>query len=188
MDMLSHALWGYAALRSRGPRSARWGALTGAAPDLLYAAGSLTERLIRDGTSHLEQTFGTAAYYRKDGPPMPQELIDYYNHFYVYSHSLVLLGAVALAWWALRLRPPWLLIPYALHIFMDIPTHERYQTPFLFPLSRWTIEGYAWGRPAMFLANWALLLLTYQVLYWLYWRRGTPARKAPWPEEVTGIG
>ena len=119
---------------------------------------------------------------------MPAELIDYYNHYYVFSHSLVILGVVSLVWFAVRRQPPWLLIPYGLHLLMDIPTHERYQTPFLFPLSRWTIEGYAWGRMPMFLANWFLLLVTYQLLYWLYWRKGRPTRKEPWPEEVSGLG
>jgi hypothetical protein len=187
MDILSHALWGYASLRWRGPRSARWGALAGAAPDLLFGAGALAEHTVRHGLHAIGQTFGIAAYYRKDGPPMPPELLDYYHHFYAYSHSLVILGAVALAWWTWRRRSPWLAIPYGLHILMDMPTHERYQTPFLFPLSSWTFEGYAWGRPPVFLANWLLLFATYQLLYWRYWRAGRPARTRPWPEDVLEV-
>jgi hypothetical protein len=159
----------------------------GAVPDLLFGAGALVERVTRHGLDAIRQTFGVGAYYRKDGPPMPPELIDYYNHYYVLSHSLVILGVVALAWYVVRRRPPWLLIPYALHLLMDIPTHERYQTPFLFPLSRWTIEGYAWGRMPMFLANWLLLTVTYELLYRLYWRKGRPAHQGPWPEEVSGV-
>jgi hypothetical protein len=53
---------------------------------------------------------------------------------------------------------------------MDIPTHERYLTPFLFPLSRWTVEGYAWSRPPLLWANWSALILVYAFLIWRYWR------------------
>jgi hypothetical protein len=186
MDMLSHALWGYAVLRWRGPRSARWGALTGAAPDLLFGIGRLAERVATHGWSKLSTTFASRDVYLKDGPPMPPDLIVAYHHFYVYTHSFVILGLLGLVWYLIRLRPPWLLLPWALHIAMDIPTHERYQTPFLFPLSGWTIEGWSWTHPPVFLGNWAALMATYGLLWVLYWRKGR-RRQKPWPEDVSGV-
>ena len=186
IDVLSHALWGYAALRWRGPRTARWGALTGAAPDLLYAAASATRRVARRGLSGLTDTFGNdRAIWLKDGPPMPEELIESYWSFYVYTHSFIILGMLAIAWVILSRRAPWLLLPWALHIFMDIPSHERYLTPFLYPLSTFTVAGYAWSRPPMLLANLAGLLIAYGVLYGLYWRRGRK-RGPDWPEDRAG--
>src|SRR5438105_14705130 len=103
MDTLSHALWGYASLRWRGPKSARWGAITGAAPDVLYWGADQVERVIREGMGALlHYPSADPGVWRKDGPPLPQELINTYHHYYVWTHSLVILGAVALAWWLVR--------------------------------------------------------------------------------------
>ena len=78
----------------------------------------------------------------------------------------------------LRRKAPWLLLPWGLHILMDIPTHERYLTPFLYPISLFTVEGYAWNRPPVLVVNVAGLLVAYAALYWRYWRRGRPPRAA----------
>jgi hypothetical protein len=187
MDIISHALWGYAVLRWRGPRSARWGALVATVPDLFWSAGTLRVYVVNNGSKKILSAFGRGEMYLKDGPPLPPHLIDAYYNFYVYSHSFVILALLGLVWYLLRLRPPWLLLPWALHIAMDIPTHERYQTPFLFPLSGWTIEGWGWVRPPVYLTNWAALVATYWGLGWFYWRKGRPPRKKPWPEEVSGV-
>jgi hypothetical protein len=185
MDVLSHALWGYAMLRWRGPRTARWGALTGAAPDLLYFGADRVVRGFRQGWSGLTSSGGrgTPGIWLRDGPPMPPELIEAYESYYVWTHSLVVIGLLAVAWWVLSRRAPWLLLPWGVHILMDIPTHERYLTQFLYPLSSFSIEGYAWSRPPVLLANWGALLVTYAALFWRYWRPGRPHRTAPWPED-----
>jgi hypothetical protein len=186
MDTLSHAFWGYASLRWRGPRSARWGLLTGAAPDLLYASAAALHRLYTEGWEGLRWSGRyDPAIWRRGGPPMPEELQYAYDHFYVYTHSFVILGAAALAWCAISRRPPWLLLPWALHIAMDTFSHERYQTPILFPISRWALEGYAWSRPPMLIANFAALALVYALLYRKYWSRSRPPRTQPWPEDLS---
>jgi hypothetical protein len=175
VDVVSHALWGYAILRWRVKTAARWGALTGAAPDLLYFSASVVGRVATRGWAGLTSfpKVDRAVWFR-DGPPMPQELLDAYWNYYVWTHSFVVLGLLALAWWALRRRAPWLLLPWALHIFMDIPSHERYLTPFLYPLSTFTVEGCAWSRPPMLIANYGALLVTYAALAWRYRRRRVP--------------
>ena len=74
MDTLSHALWGYASLRWRGPRSARWGLLTGAAPDLLYARAVALHRWYTEGWDGFRLTGRyDPAIWRRGGPPMPEE-------------------------------------------------------------------------------------------------------------------
>lgn len=187
MDVFSHALWGYAALRWRGPRSARWGLLIGAAPDLLYFGADLLRRAVLYGWAGVRFfPHGDPTIWRRDGPPMPQDLLDAYEFSYVWTHSFVVLGTLAVVWLILRSRAPWLFLAWGLHILMDMPTHERYLTPFLFPLSRWTVEGYAWNRPPLLAGNFAALLITYAVLFWRYWRPGRPARARPWPEEAAG--
>jgi hypothetical protein len=188
MDVFSHALWGYVVVRWRGPRTARWGLVTGAAPDLLYATAAFLRRVATRGWSGLNETFGRdPAIWRRDGPPMPEDLLYAYEHYYVFTHSFVILGMLGIAWLILRRKAPWLLLPWGLHILMDIPTHERYLTPFLFPLSMWTVEGYAWNRPPIFFANLAGLLVAYGILFWRYWLPGRAGRTQPWPEDLAPV-
>ncbi len=187
MDVVSHALWGYAALRWRGPRTARWGALFGAAPDLLFYIPHLLRQIAAYGVPGLLEQFDRAGrnpnIWRADGPPLPADLQDTYTHYYVLSHSFVILGMLMLAWWALRQRDLWLFVPWLLHILMDIPTHERYLTPMFFPFSEFTVMGYSWNRTPVLIANFGGLLLAYAGLFWRYWRPGRPPRQQPWPEE-----
>ena len=187
MDVVSHALWGYAVLRWRGPRSARWGALFGAAPDLLFFIPGLLRQVAVRGLGAFSSPVGRDPnIWRKDGPPLPSDLVDTYDHYYVLTHSLVILAVLALAWWLLRRRSVWLLVPCWLHVLMDIPTHERWLTPMFFPVSNFTVMGYAWNRPEVFFPNLAALLVTYGFLFWRYWRPGRPPRTAPWPENAGG--
>ena len=167
MDVFSHALWGYAALhRDAGLR--RWGALAGAMPDLLWFVPSAIERASARGWSAVAIT-GDRSIWRADGPPLPADLVAAYFKYYVYTHSLVLLGAITAAVLLTRWRRlAWLAIPYALHIAMDIPTHERYQTRPFHPLSEWQVDGLSWADPRIFWPNVAALAIVYA---WVLTRR-----------------
>ena len=97
--------------------------------------------------------------------------MEIYWRYYVWTHSLLVLAAAAAAWWALapgRREWLWLAVPYALHIFMDIPTHERYETRPLYPLSDWHVIGLSWGDPRIFIPNLVVLAIT---LAWIRRRR-----------------
>ena len=170
MDIVSHAAWGYAALRWRGPKAARIGALSGAGPDLLYFLPSKVEQIVQTGWSALllERRPGI---WRADGPALPPELVEAYHDYYVYTHSLVIAGLVAAALWALldRRQWLWLLLPYCLHIVMDLPTHERYLTPIFYPLSTWTFSGISWSDPVIFVPNLVALAVVHT---WTWWRYG----------------
>ena len=97
-----------------------------------------------------------------------QELRD--GHlFYIYTHSLVLLAVVVAILTVTRRRGyGWLAIPYALHIVMDIPTHERYQPRPFYPLSSWQYEGLSWADPRIFWPNVVALTL---VFAWIWYSR-----------------
>lgn len=165
MDTLSHAAWGYATL-SHDRRLAWWGALAGAAPDMLFFVPSRIEGLLREGWTGLAAGRDPAIW-RANGPPLPPELVQAYHHYYVYTHSLVLLAVVAavlyLAGWR---RWVWLAVPCALHIVMDVPTHERYLTQPFYPLSSWTFLGLSWGDPRIFIPNVVALAIVYGVIWW----------------------
>ncbi len=175
MDIFSHAAWGVASLRAApkdtpaGASERRipwWGAaLAGAAPDLFWAGALMVQRLLDLGTPPPAASPGNV--WRADGPPLPTYLVEAYERYYIKSHSLVLLGmACAVVWFSGRRRWLWLAVPYALHILIDMPTHERYQTQPLWPLSSWRMQGIAWLDPRIFFPNVALLLGIY---LWL-WR------------------
>jgi hypothetical protein len=167
MDTFSHAGWGYAALQ--GKRGlAWWGALAGAAPDLLFFIPSRIEGVIEKGWASL--TAGVEPdVWRADGPPLPPELVEAYSRYYVKTHSLVFLGLALLVLIVTsKRRWAWLAVPYGLHILMDIPTHERYQTQPFYPLSSWSIQGLTWGDPRILWPNLIGLVVT---LTWLAYRR-----------------
>lgn len=170
MDIVSHAGWGYASLRWRGEREARLGALAGAAPDLLAFVPSMGHRLLNEGFRAPHGPERDPSFWRTPGP-LPPDMQYAYDHYYVLTHSLVVLLAAAVLLWFLRKRSwIWLCLPWALHILMDIPTHVRFQTPFLYPLSRWTFQGASWGEPWIFWPDWILLIATL-----VYLRRRAPA-------------
>jgi hypothetical protein len=167
MDTFSHAGWGFASLHAKRGL-AWWGALAGAAPDLLFFIPSRIEGLIERGWASL-RVGNEPGIWRADGPPLPPELVEAYSRYYVKTHSLVLLAlAVSVLMLIGKRRWAWLAVPYALHILMDIPTHERYQTQPFYPLSSWSIEGLTWGDPRIFFPNLMALVGT---LAWVAFRR-----------------
>ncbi|MFQ5928068.1 MAG: hypothetical protein ACE5MK_00095 [Acidobacteriota bacterium] len=167
MDTFSHAAWGYAALRWRGPQAARLGALAGAGPDLLYLIPSKIEQVFDKGWTALFVS-RTPGIWRAHGPPLPPDLVEAYRSYYVYTHSLVIvtlvLGILLLLG---KRRWLWFALPYTLHIVMDVPTHERYLTPIFYPLSDWTFLGLSWADPRIFWPN-VIALLT--VFTWIWWK------------------
>lgn len=169
MDTFSHAAWGYAVLRWRGPKTARIGALTGAAPDLLYFIPSKIEQMAEKGWPALllERRPGI---WRIDGPPLPPDLIEAYNTYYVYTHSLIIL-ALVLGVLALMGKHSWLWlsVPYLLHIIIDLPTHERYLTPIFYPLWDWKFIGISWSDPIIFWPNLIALVVVYSWI-WKHYR------------------
>jgi hypothetical protein len=175
VDTFSHAAWGYISLRAmrkdtRAGKQARsiswWGAaLAGAAPDLLFAIPLFVQRALGFGTPPPVNPPGNDIW-KANGPPLPQYLVEGYERYYVKSHSLLLVAvACAILWASGKRRWLWLAVPYALHIVMDIPTHERFETQPLWPLSSWRIQGLTWGDPRIFLPNIALLGCAY---VWLW--------------------
>ena len=178
MDTLSHGAWGYAVLSKLPRRVALAGAIAGAAPDILFFVPSKIEQVVELGWRGL--TLGQdAAVWRASGPPLPPPLVEAYWRYYVWTHSLLMLAAVLLvAALAFRKHRVWLWLgaPYALHILMDIPTHERYRTQPLYPWSDWQISGLAWSDPRVFWPHLAVLLAVY---LWLWRRRVQCSRVGP---------
>lgn len=175
MDTFSHAAWGYAALRWRGSKAGRIGALLGAAPDLLFFIPLQIETFVKDGRPSMLVPRDPGIW-RSDGPPLPPDLARAYHDYYVYTHSLVVLAAVLGLLLVIKKRHwLWFAIPYAFHIMLDLFTHERYLTPIFFPLSDWTFSGLAWSDLRIYVPNLIALALVYT---WI-WRRYRPRGERP---------
>jgi hypothetical protein len=171
MDTLSHAVWGWALLRHRGRRAGALGALAGAAPDLLFFVPSKIDAVARHGWGVLDEGRDPGMW-RDGGPPLTPALVEAYDRFYVWTHSLAMLAAACLIAWGLRRRAAlWLALPYAVHVLMDVPTHERYQTKPLHPLSGWSFEGLTWSDARIFWPHVVLLVL---VTAWVWRKHGSP--------------
>ena len=168
MDTASHFGWGYVVSRRKG--MAWWGALAGAMPDLLFFIPSKIEQIVERGWAGL-RLGGEPGIWKAGGPPLPPELVEAYWRYYVWSHSLVMLALVTGALALTRFRR-WcfLAVPYALHILMDLPTHERYEGRPFYPLSDWHFIGLSWSDPRIF---WPNVVLLVAALVWV--RRRGPA-------------
>lgn len=142
MDTLAHSLWAYAVGRSARLKR-KWLILgiVGAGPDLVWlpftALGVVTSGRI---------SFFTA----------PYEL----------SHSLVIWGVLTiLASWRWKKAIAWTW-PWAFHILIDIPGHIDLPTPFLWPVSHFTIRGtFDWLSPKLLLINYFCLAIIFFFLY-----------------------
>jgi hypothetical protein len=101
------------------------------------------------------------------GPPDPSAIPQYVHHLYDVTHSLVVFTVVFGTVWWVRKKPLLELLAWPLHIIVDMPTHSSafFPTPFLWPVSDFTIDGISWGTPWIFIPNVVLILVLYLVWY-----------------------
>ncbi len=92
---------------------------------------------------------------------------------YQLSHSLVIFAIVAFVVYIIRRRAVWMIVPWLMHILMDIPTHSYkfYATPFLWPISGWKFNGISWGQWWFEILNYGALLILYLILRRRYNRK-----------------
>jgi hypothetical protein len=88
---------------------------------------------------------------------------------YNMTHSLIIVTALIIL---LFLVNRWLGIsacPWLWHVICDIPTHSKayFPTPFLYPLSDFTVDGVSFMRPSIFISYWSFLIVAGVLLVWL---------------------
>ncbi|HYE22547.1 MAG TPA: metal-dependent hydrolase, partial [Verrucomicrobiae bacterium] len=145
MDVLAHGLWTNIMYKvipqtRNNCRTTLWGIAFGVLPDLVSFAPFFLYYLYRILFTGQKFIFGPPAF--PDNP-----LFKYASESYNYTHSFVIWLAVAVVVWLFLKRFPWILLGWALHIFIDIFTHteEFFATPFLFPLSDFKVSVISWG-------------------------------------------
>lgn len=165
MDIVSHGLWGGIAFGRANRRSFGLAVACGILPDL-----------VPFGPWHVTMLLGLAQRPPRNGwePPDPALIPAYVNHLYSVTHSLVVFLVLFAAIGIVCRRPVWEMCAWGLHISMDIFTHSTrfFPTPFLWPISTFTVNGWPWGQSAIFIPNVLLLIL----LYAWFWRHPSKRR------------
>jgi hypothetical protein len=146
VDTLAHALWTNAVYVRHSRRDRCWAVFFGVAPDLL-SFGPFVAWLL-----------ATDQFVFRGVVPPPSVVAAYRL-----THSLVAFGAVFLLaslWWR---RVWWPLWAWAGHIGVDVVTHtvDYFPTPFLYPLSSFSVSGVNWAEPTFVVVNYTLLAMVY---------------------------
>lgn len=93
---------------------------------------------------------------------------DISSTIYPYTHSLVIFSLVFLAIYTVSKKWYLPMLGWGFHVLLDIPFHtpEFYPTPFLFPISSYTLPfGISWGTPIVWVTIWVVVLLWLGLLY-----------------------
>ncbi len=171
MDILAHTLWttvaarkaNLAALKKGKPFKLNliWTAFWGIFPDLFAFSIPFVIALWTILTGARTLQFFTTRNQVAAGLNLSHDL-------YQYSHSLIIFAVIFLIVWAIRKRPPWVLLGWAFHILIDIPSHSLafFPTPFLFPLSSYRFPyGIAWSNMLFMIINYSSLLIVWGSIF-----------------------
>ena len=188
MDVISHAIWG----RHLSHRHINWkiAAAMGVLPDLFaFVPSGIISFSSGEGRPRVDENTVTS-----DIPAIGWEL-------YKVSHSLVWTFVLFLLIWGgleLRLRrsggkllpegkwlqtemkprtaATFLVLPWAAHILLDIPSHTLrfFPTPFLMPFSDFMVDGIRWGVWWV----WGLNVIALIAVWWLIRRRDAQSTAA----------
>lgn len=174
MDILAHALWTTAiAVPARQkimrPISLPWTAFWGVFPDLFSFTIPAILRIWWYAT-------GVTHSLRPD--PESAKRLQFVWQLYHCSHSLITFTAVFALGWLLARSPMLEMLGWALHILIDIATHQGiFAIHFLWRFSAYSVSALRWENSRFFAATYGALLLMY---LWLWIRhRGRRAPKQP---------
>jgi len=166
MDIVSHGLYGGVAFGRKNRTSFWLSFFFGIAPDL-FSFGLFTIGTWVGLFEHPDWSSGRH--------PDPSAIPTFVHMLYDTTHSFVIFAFVFGLIWFLRKKPLYELLAWPLHILVDIPTHSAafFPTPFLWPLSDYTVDGYPWSRPEIFIPNVLLILFLYA-----WWYRSRSRRES----------
>ncbi len=149
MDIVAHGIWSAIAYSGQARPRAYAGIVWGVLPDIIPAAASAALIPVM-GLSRA----GFAA-------------------AYPFTHSLVIFAAAFALTALVRRAVYWPMLAWGLHILVDIPGHQRFLTPFLFPLSEYRVMGWwEWLSIPGLIANYTAIAVVTALL----WRRRRKVR------------
>ncbi len=170
MDTISHALWSSALFRGINSRIGNgkekfnlwWAAFWGMFPDIF---SQIIPGIIFFIIIISQGEFNIANISNSMQSPPYSDII---WALYQISHSIVIFTLVFLLIWVIFKKPSWILGGWLLHILIDIPTHVKghFATPFLWPISNFSINGIIyWREPVFMLVDISLLIIVYSIIY-----------------------
>ena len=161
MDIFSHGLWGSLAFGRKNRKSFWLAFLCGTGPDF-FSFGIFFAAVI----------LGLSDRPDFSEPPVSSNIPHYVTELYQFTHSFVIFLILFFMLWTFFQRPVWEFSAWGLHILFDIPTHSYrfFPTPFLWPISRFEVNGIPWASPQVFIPNFTLLAACY-IWFFLYRRR-----------------
>ena len=167
MDVVAHGLWTMAVAsgartKVERPISLECAIFWGVFPDIFSFAVPACVRIwwYLSGTTHALLPDGK-------GPQHFQYVWQLYNG----SHSLLTFATVFGVAWLLMRHPVLEMLGWALHILIDIATHQGiFAIQFLWPVSRFSVQGVRWENHWFLTANYMALVV---VFAWMWMRRRT---------------
>lgn len=163
MDILSHGLWTNVVYLKCRRRDRWWAVAFALLPDLIPFGPFFFQELAVHGIHDGPPTFAPAA-------------LAWITATYQFTHSLIVFVAVfGIVTLCRRGRMVLPMLAWGLHVLTDIPTHRRtfFPTPFLWPLSDYSVDAISWADPRFFYPNLLALVVVYVIigLYWVRRRR-----------------
>ena len=158
MDFVSHALWGGVSFGRTNKKFFLPAAGISILPDILTEGLFFVLYLLNIG--------GMPGW--ESGHPNISDYPMFARNLYHITHSLVIFAFVFALLWVAAKRPVWIVAGWGLHILIDIPTHSLalFPTPFLWPISDFSVDGIGWDNPTILAIDIILLIAAYSL--WLY--------------------
>ncbi len=157
MDIVAHALWiNLVFLKNRKRGLA---VLCGILPDII-AFSPVFVYVILMGIRDWTQGFSVKI------------LADYANISYNITHSLLIFLVAYIIIYLMTKKKNIFLFGWALHILIDIPTHdEDFHPPlYLYPFKGLIVDGIRWNHPTFMIVNYSALFLIYGFLVFKYFK------------------
>jgi len=154
MDTLAHGLYGAAIFaHTKNEKLMALGGILGMLPDLIV--------------------YGVYAAKGYIPPNVPESSLSLYH----VTHSLVLVGAVAALLFIFKRKWAVFILPYALHILFDIPTHcGLFSTWFLYPVSDINFCNFNYGESLWaWEINYGIIVFIYYLIYRRWYKNLSPA-------------
>lgn len=172
MDIFSHGLYGGIATGRKSKKDYLIALLFGVGPDLLSFGLFFLINLFKL-KSFFGEKFGQPDALSDLGmfgrlPVFPDFIYSLYN----ITHSLVIYALFfALIYFLGKKSFAKLTLAWPLHILVDIPTHSNafFPTPFLWPLSDFSVNGIPWSSPIIFIPNVIVIVSLYT--FWYFKRK-----------------
>ena len=164
MDVLSHALWSCLIYHKADTADQLLAVGLGVAPDLLAFAPMTIKNLV---TGRMR---GWMKADKTDSRNVTKWIPRWVYRVYDITHSIPVWLACFALWWWLAGKVPWPAFAWLIHIIVDIPTHTKkfFPTPFLWPISSFTVDGFSWAERWFMRLNYGSLALAYLLTYVIF--------------------